>query len=144
MPMHSAYPLIFIATVTTTALTRVTRQIAQQLLVPTTNFSAQTVGRTELQNVLQNHSFATENVTAKMGLTRRQRARRLHALLWDVSINVGRRLPEVNVIVHQDEHSRTTTEPALILMNALNGDIVINSAQTQTVHMLVFAHLVIR
>lgn len=132
VPMHSAYPPISIAMDITTALTRVTRQIARQSLVPTTNFSAPTVGRTERQNVSRNRSSATENVTAKMGRTKRQLARRLRVPLWVVSINVDRRLPEGNVTVLQDELFRAITEHALISTSVSSGDIAISFARTQT------------
>lgn len=72
-----------------------------------------------------------ENVTAKMGRTKRLLAQRHRVPLWVVNINADHRLPEGNATARQVELSRTTTEPAPISMSVSSGDIAISFAPTQ-------------
>lgn len=75
VPMLSVYPPISIAMDITIVLMKVTKLIARQLHVPTTNFSVPMVDPVKRQNVLQNRNFVMENVIAKMELMKSLRVR---------------------------------------------------------------------
>jgi hypothetical protein len=88
VPMLSAYPPISIAMDITIAPMKVTKQIARQSRVPTTNSSALMEDPIERRSASRNLSCAMENAIARMELMKSRRVRRLPAQLSDVNTSV--------------------------------------------------------